>query len=117
MKSKAGIKIETDEPKDEPESSSTDPPTKYESGENYELATTYKIEASDLKSSGDYTGALDKYNLAVKAAPPSALLLANRADVLYRLNRFDDAVNDCDDALSKNPDRYVAYTLEHCYLR
>ena len=63
------------------------------------------MEAADLKSAGDYAGSLEKYNLAITAAPPSPLLLANRADVLFRLERFEDAVSDCDQALKQNPDR------------
>lgn len=85
------------------ETSNNDLP-QYEEGEDYDKATSYKMEAADLKSSGNYDSALEKYNLAIISAPPSALLLANRADVLYRLKRFDDAVSDCDAALEKNPD-------------
>jgi len=76
----------------------------YESGEDYDKATTYKMEAADLKSAGDYTSALDKYNQAITSAPPSALLLANRADVLFKLERFSEAVADCNVALENNPD-------------
>lgn len=90
-------------PQQESTSSSSDLP-QYESGEDYDKATTYKMEAADLKSSGDYPASLEKYNLAITSAPPSALLLANRADVLFRLERFEDAVGDCDRALENNPD-------------
>lgn len=69
------------------------------------------MEASDLKSAGDYASALEKYNLAIVSAPPSALLLANRADTLLRLNRFQDAVHDCDLALEKNPDSAKALRI------
>merc|ERR1712038_2202388 len=84
--------------------SSTSDIPQYESGEDYDKATAYKMEAADLKSVGDYTNALSKYNLAIQAAPPSALLLANRGDILYRLERYNDAVSDCNAALEKNPD-------------
>ena len=94
-------------PAEEPTNDSSELP-QYSSGEDYDQATTYKMEASDLKSAGDYAGALEKYNLAITAAPPSALLMANRADALYRLERFEDAVGDCDLALEKNPDRLVS---------
>ncbi len=113
LKTKAGIEIEVVEEEEviveptaaEAASSSTDDLPQYESGEDYDKATTYKMEAADLKSSGDYANALSKYNLAIQAAPPSALLLANRGDTLYRLDRYSDAVTDCDSALEKNPDR------------
>ena len=86
-------------------------PPMYESGEDMDKATSYKMEASDLKSAGDYQSALEKYNLAVTSAPPSALLLANRGDVLYRLGQYKAAVRDCDAALEKNPDRYVVWII------
>jgi suppressor of tumorigenicity protein 13 len=79
----------------------------YESGDDMDKATTYKMEASDLKGAGDYSSALEKYNLAITAAPPSALLLANRGDTLCRLGQYEASVRDCDAALEKNPDRYV----------
>lgn len=48
--------------------------------------------------------ALDKYTAAVLAAPPSALLYANRANVLLKLERPLAAERDCDLALKENPD-------------
>merc|ERR1719330_1307731 len=69
------------------------------------------MEATDLKSAGDYESALEKYNLAVTTAPPSALLLANRADVLFRLNQYEASVRDCDAALQKNPDSAKALRI------
>lgn len=79
-------------------------------------ATAYKMEASDLKSAGDYKSALKKFNLAVTTAPPSALLLANRADVLLKLGQYKTAVKDCNAALQKNPDRYVLVVFIYIYL-
>ena len=78
----------------------------YESGDDIDQATSYKMEATDLKNDGNYEAALEKYNLAVTSAPPSALLLANRGDVLFRLGRFEASIRDCSAALEKNPDRY-----------
>jgi len=80
-----------------------------EDANDFFKAATYKTEASELKSAGDYEGALEKFNLAIAAAPPSALLLANRADVLLRLGQYDGAVKDCVAALEQNPDRYEEY--------
>ncbi len=79
-------------------------PPMYESGDDMDQATTYKMEASDLKSAGDYQAALEKFNLAITSAPPSAMLLANRGDILFRLGHFKASVKDCDAALEKNPD-------------
>ena len=84
-------------------------------------ATSYKMEATDLKNDGNYEAALEKYNLAVTTAPPSALLLANRGDVLLRLERYEASVRDCSAALEKNPDRYdymmnLYYIFKYIYL-
>jgi len=86
-------------------------PPMYESGDDMDLATTYKMEASDLKGAGDYKSALEKYNLAVTSARPSSLLLANRGDVLYKLGEFQAAVRDCDAALEQNPDSAKALRI------
>ena len=96
-----------EEPIQQESTSSSDVPPMYETGEDYDKATDYKMEAADLKSAGDYPAALEKYNLAITSAPPSALLLATRADTLFRLDRFDAAVVACNAALGENPDRYA----------
>ena len=99
--------VTMDMDKDEPEIAAPDeppfPPT-YESGEDYDKAGDAKQEAADLKSAGELEKALEKYNEAVVAAPPSALLYANRATVLLQLNRLRAAERDCNLALSENPD-------------
>eukprot|EP00957_Ditylum_brightwellii_P085423 6498510-Ditylum_brightwellii.AAC.1 len=69
------------------------------------------MEASDLKSAGDYKAALDKYSQAVLAAEPSALLYANRADVLLKLKRYEACIRDCNEALKKNPDSAKALRI------
>jgi len=100
-----------EEPIQQESTSSSDVPPMYETGDDYDKATAYKMEAADLKCAGDYPAALEKYNWAVTSAPPSALLLAKRADTLFMLNRFDDAVVDCNAALDENPDRYACGLL------
>lgn len=47
---------------------------------------------------------MEKYTAAVLAARPSALLYANRANVLLHLNRPLAAERDCNLALEENPD-------------
>lgn len=81
-------------------------PPMYEQGgvEDFDKARDYKQEAADLKANGDWEGALEKYTLAVSAAPPSALLYANRAMALLKLGRPRAAERDCDAALKENPD-------------
>ena len=63
-------------------------PPLYESGEDYDKAGDAKQAAADLKASGDWDKALEKYTEAVLAAPPSALLYANRANALLKLSRY-----------------------------
>lgn len=87
-------------------------PPLYESGqEDYEKAMEYKQAAADLKGSGDYENALEKYTQAILCAPPSALLYANRAMVLLELNRPQAAERDCDVALEQNPDSAKALRI------
>ena len=72
--------------------------------EDYDKASNAKQEAADLKATGDYEGALAKFSEAVLAAPPSALLLANRAECLLKLDRANAAIRDAKEALKLNPD-------------
>ncbi len=72
--------------------------------EDYEAAGDLKQQAVDVSSDGDYSKALELYNQAVLAAPPSALLYANRAMVLEKLGHYGAAVQDCTWALELNPD-------------
>jgi suppressor of tumorigenicity protein 13 len=55
--------------------------------------------------------ALDKYTAAILAAPPTALLYANRAHVLLKLLRPLAAEHDCDLALVENPDSAKALRM------
>ena len=76
----------------------------YESGEDYEKQSDFKAKAADAKNSGNIEEALESYNEAVIAAPPSALLYANRSIVLEKLGHFKAAETDCKLALEQNPD-------------
>lgn len=79
--------------------------------EDYETAGSLKQEAADLLSEGNLDGALEKYTAAILAAPPSALLYANRANVLYKLQRYRAAERDCNEALKENPDSAKALRI------
>jgi suppressor of tumorigenicity protein 13 len=79
-------------------------PPLYETGEDFDKASELKQEAADAKSNGDWEVALEKYTAAVLAAPPSALLYANRATALLNLSRPYAAERDCTEALNENPD-------------
>lgn len=76
----------------------------YESGEDYEKQSDLKAKAADAKNSDNLDGALESYNEAVLAAPPSALLYANRSIVLEKLGHYKAAEIDCKFALEQNPD-------------
>ena len=92
---------------DEGEEEDADMPPMYSgdgSSDDFDKSTEAKMAASDLKSSGNYAEALEKYTEAVLAAEPSALLLANRATCLFKLGNYTAAVRDCDAALARNPD-------------
>lgn len=91
--------METEETDDD-----VDFPLLYESGDDYEKAAEHKMKASDLKMEGKLDEALEEYTLAIQAAPPSALLYANRAMVLLELERYKAAEHDCNEALKENPD-------------
>jgi suppressor of tumorigenicity protein 13 len=108
----------TDSAGSAPESSSSSPGSidhpQYDpsSGlEDYEQASTLKQEAAEAKDQGDYAKALQLYNQAIVAAPPSALLYANRAIVLEHLGQYAEAAQDCTSALEQNPDSAKAYKI------
>jgi suppressor of tumorigenicity protein 13 len=87
------------------------PPIYEGSGEDYEAASNHKQQAADFKSNGQYEEALAEYTNAIRVAPPSALLYANRADVLWKLQRLQAAQRDCDLALAENPDSAKALRI------
>lgn len=72
--------------------------------EDYDAASNFKQQAADAKSDGNFEKALEYYNQAVVAAPPSALLYANRAICLEKLKHYKEAEIDCNLALESNPD-------------
>lgn len=88
------------------------------SADDFDKAMEAKSEASDLKSQGLYEEALVKFNEAIVSAEPSALLLANRGHVLFKLNKYAAAIRDCDAALEKNPDSAKALRIRgECHLK
>lgn len=79
-------------------------PPAYETGDDFEKASEYKMKAADLKSEGRWEEAVEQYTQAILAAEPSALVYANRAIALMKLDRPKAAENDCTLALKLNPD-------------
>ena len=94
-------------------STSTSSSTSPGEGDNddYDKAMTCKEKASDLKAQGKWEQALEYYTAAVLAAPPSALLYANRADCLRHLQQYHAAERDCTEALRMNPDSAKAFKI------
>jgi len=93
------------------ESNEPEFPPLYESGEDFDKAAQFKMEAADLKSAGNWEEALEKYTQAILCAQPSPLLYANRAMALLKLNRPLAAERDCDQALQQNPDSAKALRI------
>eukprot|EP00525_Craspedostauros_australis_P012005 CAMPEP_0198125834 /NCGR_PEP_ID=MMETSP1442-20131203/43489_1 /TAXON_ID= /ORGANISM="Craspedostauros australis, Strain CCMP3328" /LENGTH=367 /DNA_ID=CAMNT_0043785509 /DNA_START=144 /DNA_END=1247 /DNA_ORIENTATION=+ len=89
---------------EEAATSNADFPPLYESGDDMEKAGEFKQSAADFKSQGKWEEALDMYTKAVLCAPPSAMLYGNRALALIKLERYEAAERDCDEALKINPD-------------
>jgi len=79
-------------------------PPVYESGDDFEKAGEFKMQAADLKSEGKWDEALEKYTQAIQCAEPSSLLYANRAMALLKLDRPRAAERDGTLALKMNPD-------------
>jgi len=98
----------------EEESASDEPAlAMYESGEDYELQQTHKSKATELKCADtpDFEAVLAEYTLAILAASPSPLLLANRAHCSLQLSNYRNAISDCDAALAQNPDSAKALRI------
>ncbi|GFH55685.1 hypothetical protein CTEN210_12161 [Chaetoceros tenuissimus] len=74
------------------------------------------IEAMSIQDkSGDKDSAeadLKKYNKAIDSTrSPDAQLLANRARAFYHLEKYRDAIKDCEDAIAKDPKCLLALQI------
>ena len=65
-------------------------------------------EARALEENEDYQGAMDKYNEAVQTAPQDAQAWEARARFLDSMGQHEDAIEDYDEAISRNKKRGVA---------
>jgi len=63
-----------------------------------------QAKAAEALSAGRYAAACAHFTACVDAGPPSALMLARRAECLVRLSKPVAALRDCDAALALNPD-------------
>jgi len=63
------------------------------------------------QNEGEYDKALAVLDAAIKDAPTSAELLANRAELLYLRGRWDDARQAVNDALEQDQDQFLAHWI------
>jgi len=75
-----------------------------------EEAERLKNLGNDLLKQGDLEGARSMYGRAIESDPQNHIPYANRAQVLLQLESYEEAVKDCDSALSLDP-RYVKALL------
>ncbi len=64
-------------------------------------------EARALEESGDYQGAMEKYNEAVNTAPKDSQAWEARARFLDSMGQYEDAIKDYDEAIKKNDERGI----------
>jgi tetratricopeptide (TPR) repeat protein len=72
------------------------------------VAATLGITQCRL-SEGEYDKALGMLEAALKASPGTAALEARKADILYRVGRWDDADKAIEDALGHDADQFLAH--------
>ncbi|GAX15771.1 suppressor of tumorigenicity protein 13 [Fistulifera solaris] len=87
------------------------PPLYEPPAEDFEKAAEHKQNAADAKDAQNWDKAVEEYTAAIVAAPPSALVYANRAYCLLQLGRAKAAERDCDAALQENPDSAKALRM------
>ena len=63
----------------------------------------------ELRDTGDYQGALDSLNRAIKLRPRYADAYNNRAYTYASMKRFDEALADCNKAIEFKPDLAAPY--------
>ena len=69
------------------------------------------------RAEGEHAKAHDAINAALKAAAGHADLIANRADLLFSLGKWDDALADAAAVLAKSPDHFLARWVKARILR
>lgn len=79
-----------------------------ELAEKEKLPLAFIGMAACQRAVGEHTKALDALDAGLKAAPDNPDLLAQRADLLFALGKWDDASKDADAALKKHPDHFLA---------
>ena len=73
--------------------------------------------AASWRAEGEYTRALGVLDDAVKAAADNPDLLAHRADLLYFLGKWDDAMKDAGEAIARQEKHFLARWVRAQVLR
>lgn len=81
------------------------------SEEALEQSGEQRSEAMSALGEGNFGAAVDCFTEALKLNPGSAALYAKRAGALLKQKRVNAAIQDCDRAISINPDSAVAHKL------
>ncbi|XP_060643661.2 tetratricopeptide repeat protein 12 [Anolis sagrei] len=67
--------------------------------ENEAFASALKDKGNDAFSKGDYEAAIEKYTEGLKKQKDMPMLYTNRAQAYIKLQKYDQAINDCNWAL------------------
>jgi DnaJ family protein C protein 7 len=69
----------------------------------------YKEQGNAKYKAGKYQEAADAYGKAIEAEPSEATYYGNRAAALLMLKKYDEAHNDCKQAIELDPSFVKAY--------
>jgi len=72
-------------------------------------AEAFKAEGNGHHKAGQYGSAIDAYSKAIAADPSNPAYYSNRGAARMMINRFEDAISDCDKAIELKPDFVKAY--------
>ncbi len=97
---------------------SSQPPDHAQAYYHYMLARRFR-ELAGIYNRGDYVErAITEYKAAMAADPGSLFLRTELAELYWRINRVEDAINEAQGVLKINPDDADAHRLlGHIYLR
>ncbi|VDN04944.1 unnamed protein product [Thelazia callipaeda] len=77
--------------------------------EDVEKANEQRALAMQALNNGNFEKAVEHFTTAIEVNPGSAILHAKRASVLLKLNKPNNAIRDCDKAISLNADSAQGY--------
>ncbi|KAF7679667.1 Stress-induced-phosphoprotein 1 [Astathelohania contejeani] len=71
--------------------------------ENIDSSLIYKEKGNEEFKKGNYTQAMEYYTQSINENPNNEILYSNRAACLTKLNRLEEAIQDCLKAIEINP--------------